>query len=100
MLNPFNPLIAIAKSASCPPRQPYQIENKQLTLRCLPGDASCRKTPPHASPNFDPPTQPIENKWLKTSQLTTPHTRTRCVTRCVRVAPRRDRAFSAAPGFV
>ena len=100
MLNPFAPLISIAKSASCPPRQPYPIETESLTLRNLPGDASCRKTPPHASPNYDQPTQPIETKWLKTSQLTTPHTPTRCVTRCLRVPPRPDRAFRAAPGFV
>jgi hypothetical protein len=32
-----------------------------------PGDASCRKVPPDASPNLDPPPQPIETERLKTS---------------------------------
>jgi hypothetical protein len=32
-----------------------------------PGDASCKKVPPDASPNLAPPPQPIETERLKTS---------------------------------
>jgi hypothetical protein len=38
-----------------------------IELRDHPGDASCRKAPPDASPNLDPPPQPIENEELVTS---------------------------------
>jgi hypothetical protein len=31
-----------------------------------PGDASCEKSPPDASPNLSPPPQPIETEELKT----------------------------------
>jgi hypothetical protein len=100
MRNPFTPFIAIAKSASCPPRQRYPVEPESLTLPGLPCDASCPKTPPDASQNFAPRTQPLETEDLKTSQMTTPHTPTRCVTGCVRVPPRQHRAFRPAPGLV
>lgn len=32
-----------------------------------PGDASCKKVPPHASPNLASRTQPVEKEALKTS---------------------------------
>jgi hypothetical protein len=32
-----------------------------------PGDASCQKGSPDASPNFEPPPQPIEKEGLKRS---------------------------------
>ena len=99
MHNPVALFIATANSASCPPKQPYPIEIESLTLRNHPGDASCQKTLKNASPNFDPKTQLIETKWLKTSQLTTPHP-ARCVTRRLRVPPRQHRAFRPAPGLV
>jgi hypothetical protein len=70
MLNPFAPLIAIAKSASCPTRQRYPIKNKPLTILDLPCDASCRETPPDASPGA-----------------------------CA-LPPRQHRAFRPAPGLV
>ena len=46
-----------------------------------PGDASCGKTPPHASPNSVSPTQPTEKEGLKTRCLRTPLIGQRCVTR-------------------
>lgn len=46
-----------------------------------PGDASCQKTPPDASPNFGPTPQPIEKQGLTTSRIKMPHTPNRCVTR-------------------
>ena len=36
-------------------------------LRTRPGDASCEKHPQDASPNLDPPPQPIETAQLTTS---------------------------------
>ena len=99
MHNPVALFIATANSASCPLKQPYQIETAPLTIRDLPCDASCQKTLQDASQNFDPQTQLIETTWLKTSQLTTPHP-ARCVTRCLRVPPRQHRAFRPAPGLV
>jgi len=99
MPNPVALFVAAANSASCPPKQPYPIDNKSLTLRNHQGDASCQKTLQNASPNFDPQTQLIETTWLKTSQLTTPHP-ARCVTRRLRVPPRQHRAFRPAPGLV
>jgi hypothetical protein len=38
-----------------------------IELRNHPCDASCRKGPPDASQNFEPPPQPIEKEELKTS---------------------------------
>jgi hypothetical protein len=35
-------------------------------VRNHPRDASCKKLPPDASQNLDPPTQPIEKEELKT----------------------------------
>jgi hypothetical protein len=49
MLDPLDPVSAIVR----PPNHP--------------GDASCKKVPPDASPNVGPPPQPIEKEWLKTS---------------------------------
>ena len=100
MPSPVALFIVTANSASCPPKQPYPIEIESLTLRNHPGDASCQKTLQNASPNFNPQTQLIETTWLKTSQLTTPHTPTSCVTRRLRVPPRQHRAFRPAPGLV
>ena len=100
MPNPVALCIATANSASCPPKQPYPIETESLTLRNHPGDAFCQKTLQNAPPNFDPQTQLIETTWLKTSQLTTPHTPARCVTRRLRVPRRQHRAFRPAPGLV
>src|ERR1035437_4784525 len=57
-------------------------ERARITeLHIRPGDASCEKSPPDASPSFDPPPQPIETEHLTTSSIKLPHTRTRCVTR-------------------
>jgi hypothetical protein len=70
-----------------PPRPVPALPGSRIQLilqavphRNQPGDASCRKSPPHASPNLAPPTQPNENTHLKTSLLKLPHTPTRCVT--------------------
>jgi hypothetical protein len=38
-----------------------------IELRADPGDASCQKSPPDASPNFDVPPQPTEKEELVTS---------------------------------
>jgi hypothetical protein len=38
-----------------------------IELRSHPGDASCQKTSPHASPILTPPPQLIEKEALKTS---------------------------------
>jgi hypothetical protein len=93
--NPFAPLIAIAQrghslSAShgpAPGPRPLapvlpptlagvriQLKYRHLRkapriigLRDRPCDASCKKVPPDASQNPDPPTQPIEIEELKTS---------------------------------
>ena len=81
MLNPFAPLIAIAhwgipftaSSASAPvPATQLKLGHLHQATRISglpdpPGDASCKKVPPHASPNLDPRTQPIEKEVLKTS---------------------------------
>ena len=52
-----------------------------LTRRSRPGDASCKKSPQDASPDFESPPQPTEKTDLATPQMTTPHTRPRCVIR-------------------
>jgi hypothetical protein len=61
------------------PTPPLADTRIQLTLRHLhkgariialpapPGDASCKKSPPDASPNLTPPPQLIEKEELKTS---------------------------------
>ena len=74
MHTPFAPLIAITRPGSCsaptladPRRHPYPTESEALTLRNHLGDASCQKPPQDASPNFDPPPQPIEQEGLATS---------------------------------
>ena len=54
---------------------------KALTPRNYPGDACCQNTLQDASPNFGPPPQPTEKTDLATPQMTTPHTRPRCVIR-------------------
>src|ERR1035437_2733591 len=46
-----------------------------------PGDASCKKNPPDASPDLAPQPQAVETLELKTPCITTPHTGQRCVTR-------------------
>ncbi len=56
------------------PDSRIQLILKGVPHRNHPGDASYEKTPPHASPNLDPHTQPNENKLLKTSLLLLPHT--------------------------
>jgi hypothetical protein len=74
MHNPFAPLTASASpfgaasaAVVAAGRQPA------LTLFSSPApwspscDASCKKVPPDASQNLDPPTQPIEKEELKTS---------------------------------
>jgi hypothetical protein len=38
-----------------------------IALPAPPGDASCKKSPPDASPNLTPPPQLIEKEELKTS---------------------------------
>jgi len=82
MHNPFAPLIASASpfgaasaavvAAGCQPALilfpspgPWPLSWRRV--RDHPGDASCKKVPPHASPNLDPRTQPIEKEVLKTS---------------------------------
>jgi hypothetical protein len=50
-----------------------------------PCDASCKKVPPDASQNLEPPPQPTEKEELKTSLIIIPHTPTRCVTRVGRL---------------
>jgi hypothetical protein len=45
-----------------------------------PCDASCRKSPPDASHNLEPPPQPIEKQELTASQIKIPHAPNRCVT--------------------
>jgi hypothetical protein len=49
MLDPLDPLNAIVR------------------LLNHPGDASCKKVPPDASPDLASLPQPIEKEWLKTS---------------------------------
>ena len=49
---------------------PQPLGNRVVPILRLPnhpGDASCEKVPPDASPNLAPPPQPIEKEWLKTS---------------------------------
>jgi hypothetical protein len=45
----------------------FQHRQPQFRSPDHPGDASCQKTPPDASPNRDPPPQLIEKEELKTS---------------------------------
>jgi hypothetical protein len=52
-----------------------------IELRIRPGDASCEKSPPDASPKLDAPPQPVGTEELKTSQIKTPPPWARCVTR-------------------
>jgi hypothetical protein len=87
MHNPFAPLIAIAQRGI-----PFTASHGQAFFRLNapapgprapgphPGDASCKKSPPDASPNLQPPPQLIEKKDLTTSSIIIPHTPTRCVT--------------------
>ena len=51
------------------PGSRIQLSVKGVTHRNHPGDASCQKSPPDASPNLATRTQPNENKQLKTSLL-------------------------------
>ena len=46
-----------------------------------PGDASCRKVPPDASPNCTPSPQPVEKTEFKTSRIIMSPPPTKCVTR-------------------
>ena len=90
MRNPFDPLIAIPRRGI-----PCTIAGSGIGLKfkaltqthqnhrapCHPGDASCKKSPPDASPNLEPIPQPIEKRALKMPRLRTPHTPNRCVSR-------------------
>ncbi len=82
MHNPLAPLIAIASpfgaalaavvAAGCQPAlmlfpSPAPRPPAWRRVRNHPCDASCKKVPPDASQNLDPPTQPIEKEDLKTS---------------------------------
>jgi hypothetical protein len=46
---------------------PEQMRHTAPGPRPPSGDASCKKVPPHASPNLASRTQPIEKEALKTS---------------------------------
>jgi len=73
MRNPFAPLIAIPRRGI-----PCTIAGGSIGLKFRrlhggakiielsddPGDASCEKVPPDATPNLDPPPQPAETEDL------------------------------------
>jgi hypothetical protein len=74
MHNPFAPLTAIASpfgaasaAVAAAGRQPTLMLFSSPAPWPPACDASCKKVPPDASQNLDPPTQPIETKALKTS---------------------------------
>jgi hypothetical protein len=97
MHDPFAPLTAIASpfgaasaavvAAGCQPTLMLFSSAAPWPLSC---DASCKKVPPDASQDLDPPTQPVEKEALKTSRMTTPHIRNRCVTRPPAPGPCRE----------
>jgi hypothetical protein len=74
MHNPFAPLTAGASPFGAASAT-VVAAGRQPTLTLFPSpapwplscDASCKKVPPDASQNLDPPTQPIEKEELKTS---------------------------------
>jgi hypothetical protein len=79
------------------PGSRIQLIPKGVPHRNHPGDASCQKSPPDASPNLAPPTQPNENKHLKTSLLLLPHTGNMRRTGRVRDRPPEESAAQIVP---
>jgi hypothetical protein len=79
--------VPAAVSAGCQPRPilvpvgsgiPLKLRHLRKGIRIVeppdhPGDASCKKGPPDASPNLEPPSQPIEKEELATSSIINPH---------------------------
>jgi hypothetical protein len=70
---PFSASILTVRNAEVLYLQPPANKNRKLPFGLAsfyrPGDASCQKSPPDASPNLATRTQPNENKQLKTSLL-------------------------------